>query len=66
MMNMDIDLRGSGVYSYDEDFTIECECGSLEGTRYTDDWKMVTYYCNDCGAEQDIDEDEPDYDGLYY
>ena len=58
-----MDMRGSGIYSYDEEITIECECGSMDGTQYVDDWKFVTITCSACGAEQPEDDGiDPDYE----
>jgi hypothetical protein len=61
-MTFTMDLRGSGVYSYDEEVAIECECGSTEGTRFVDDWKVAVVTCDNCQMEQPEEDDEdPDY-----
>lgn len=58
-----MDMRGSGIYSYDEEIDIDCECGSTKGTQYVDDWKFVTVTCDACGEQVELDEGpDPDYE----
>ena len=53
-------LRGSGVYSTDEEVVLSdpCACGSTAAVRYVDDFGSVSVTCAECDAE--IPTDEPD------
>lgn len=63
----EMDMRGSGIYSYDEDMTLTdpCECGSEDGIRYVNDWGIATLSCAECEAdfgEEDPPEPDPDHE----
>jgi hypothetical protein len=63
MRYIEMDMRGSGIYSSDEEVAIDpCTvCGSHDGILYTDDWGTQTLSCLICDTEQPLPEpDEPD------
>lgn len=61
-------MRGSGIYSYDEDTVLSdpCEqCGSEDGILFTDDWGTMTLSCAKCDfdfGEQEPEGPDPDHE----
>lgn len=67
-------MRGSGIYAYEIDMSVECENSDCDFTGtvevHVDDWNNGTWECEKCEHAHnidmnDIEEDVPD-DDYYY